>query len=282
VRLLVVDLPGVFWTVALSGAGDHPGLSIDYALRDIHETAARGYDAVVICVDYDDRDEDWPQNPWRRSIWPGYKLREPRPANLWQELRSLINGCDVFGWTVFRSLPRFDSEGASIGWHEADDTIGSVVAWARTNGHGVDIRSNDSDLAQLVRDNAPAVRLLRKHHGERSILNWGGVMQWQGVPPPVIAPLKAIAGDTGDGYGDLFPGIGESTAKAMLRASKGDAVLAVEMAIASEQTNKDGKTVPRWIKTCRQVGVERVRLGLQLARVALDLPLEYDRIGRAS
>jgi hypothetical protein len=288
VKLLVVDLSSVFWTLAQSGASAEGNAPRDYSLRDIRETAAGGYDRVIVAVDGDDRDEDWPQPPWRRHIWPSYKDRSERAAHHWALLKDTIAHCEAEGWIVMRSHPKHmpdpDDDGRTmmvVGFHEADDVIGSVVAWARKDGHSVDIRTGDSDLGQLVRDNDPPVRLLRKHKGQRSVLDAAAIVEWCGVPPHVVASLKAIAGDTGDGYGGKdspYPGIGEETAKGMLRASKGDAVKAVEMAIASDEKNADGKTVPKWIKVCREFGIERVKTGLLLARVATDMPLNFSPI----
>ena len=287
-KLLVVDLSSVFWTLAQSGASAEGNAPRDYSLRDIRETAAGGYDRVIVAVDGDDRDEDWPQPPWRRHIWPSYKDRSERAAHHWALLKDTIAHCEAEGWIVMRSHPKHmpdpDDDGRTmmvVGFHEADDVIGSVVAWARKDGHSVDIRTGDSDLGQLVRDNDPPVRLLRKHKGQRSVLDAAAIVEWCGVPPHVVASLKAIAGDTGDGYGGKdspYPGIGEETAKGMLRASKGDAVKAVEMAIASDEKNADGKTVPKWIKVCREFGIERVKTGLLLARVATDMPLNFSPI----
>jgi 5'-3' exonuclease len=288
VKLLVVDLSSIFWTLAQSGASAEGNAPRDYSLRDIRETAASGYDRVVVAVDGDDRDEDWPQLPWRRHIWPSYKDRSERAAHHWALLKDTIAHCEAEGWIVMRSPPKHlpdpRDEGrtlAIVGFHEADDVVGAVVAWARKNGHSADIRTGDSDLGQLVRDNDPPVRLLRRHKGQRTALDSAAITEWIGVPPHVVAPLKALAGDGGDGYGGAnspYPGIGHETAIKMLRASKGDAVNAVAMAIASDETNADGKTVPKWIKVCRELGVERAETGLLLARVATDLPLDFSRI----
>jgi hypothetical protein len=288
VKLLVVDLSSIFWTLAQSGASAEGNAPRDYSLRDIRETAAGGYDRIVVAVDGDDRDQDWPQSPWRRHIWPSYKDRSERAPHHWALLKDTIAHCEAEGWVVMRSPPKQmpdpDDDGRTmtiVGFHEADDVIGSVTAWARKAGHSVDIRTGDSDLGQLVRDNDPPVRLLRRHKGQRTILDAAAINEWLGVPPHVVAHLKALAGDNGDGYGGKtspYPTIGPETAIEMLRASKGDAVNAVAMAIASDEKNADGKTVPRWIKVCRELGVQRAETGLLLARVAIDLPLDFSRI----
>jgi 5'-3' exonuclease len=285
VRILVVDLSSVFWTLAQSGASAEGNAPRDYSLRDIRETAASGYDRVLVAVDGDDRDFDWPQPPWRRHIWPGYKDRTERAAHHWALLKDTIAHCEAEGWIVLRSPPKHlpdpDDDGRTmtiVGFHEADDVVGSAVAWARQNGHVIDVRTGDSDLGQLVRDTEPPVRLLRKHKGQRMVLDAAAVREWVGVPPHVVASLKAIAGDKGDGYGDLYPGIGAETAIKMLRASNGDAVKAVEMAIASDEKNADGKTIPKWIKVCRELGADRAKTGLMLAKVATDLPLDFSQV----
>lgn len=286
-KILAVDLSSLFWTIAQAGSDAGGTGPRDYSLKDIRELAPT-YDRVVVAVDGDDRDPDWPQPPWRRSIWSSYKDRSERAPHHWQLLRDTIAHCEAEGWIVLRSVAKQveDPDGRTItiaGFTEADDVLGSVVAWARGQNHEVDIRTGDSDLGQLVTNEAPPVRLLRKHKGQRSALDALGVKEWVGVPPRVVAAYKALAGDDGDGYGgnnSPFPGIGPETAKTMLRDANGDAVRAVEMAIASEKLNADGKTVPRWIQVCRKLGVERARVGLLLSRVATDLPLDFSSIDK--
>lgn len=287
-KILIVDLSNVFWTIALSGSSAEGTAARDFSLKDIRESA-QGHDRVIVAIDGDDRLPSWPQAPWRRSIWPSYKAgREERPQSQWALLHDTIRHCEAEGWIVFRSPPMTepdpDDDGRGdrlVGYHEADDVIGSAAKWCKDNGHTLTIRSGDSDLSQVVRDEAPSIQLLRKIKGQRVAMDCAAVQEWQGAPPHYIAQIKAIAGDVGDGYGGKdgpYPGIGNETAVALLKAANGNAVKAVEMAIASERMNKDGKTVPKEIKICRELGTGPVKTALRLARLAFDLPLDFGAI----
>lgn len=286
-RILIVDLSNVFWTIALSGSTAEGTAARDFSLKDIRESA-QGHDRVIVAIDGDDRLPSWPQAPWRRSIWPSYKAgREERPQSQWALLHDTIRHCEAEGWIVFRSPPMTEPDPDDgrgdrlVGYHEADDVIGSVAKWCKDNGHTLTIRSGDSDLSQVVRDEAPSIQLLRKIKGQRVAMDCAAVQEWQGAPPHYIAQIKAIAGDVGDGYGGKdgpYPGIGNETAIALLKAANGNAVKAVEMAIASERMNKDGKTVPKEIKICRELGTGPVKTALRLARLVFDLPLDFAAI----
>jgi 5'-3' exonuclease len=287
-RILVVDLSNVFWTIANSGSSSEGTAARDFSLRDIRESAVT-HDRVVIAVDGNDTLRDWPQIPWRRSIWPSYKAnREERAQSHWALLKDTIAHCEAEGWIVFRSPPMLepnpDDDGRTdrlVGYHEADDVIGSMARWCRENGHELSIRSGDSDLAVCVRDDEPQIRMLRKHKGQRFALDCAAVLEWQGVPAHAISSMKAIAGDVGDGYGGKngpYPGIGWETAKELLRAASGNPVEAIERCIADDRKNKDGKTIPSEIKTCRALGTGPVKTALRLARLDTKLALDFDRI----
>lgn len=285
-HILVVDLSSVFWTIALAGTHSDGNLPRDFSMKDIASWGQ--YDRTVIAVDGDDRREDWPQIPWRRSIWPSYKIgREERPQHLWLALKDTIAHCLAAGYAVIRAPAKEeanpDDDGKTareLGQYEADDVIGSVVKWARAQGHTCDIRSNDGDLAQLVRDKEPQIRLLRKLKGHRHILDGAAVSQTFGVPPHVVASLKAIAGDSSDGYGGKnspYPGLGEETAKELLKKSQGKAVDAVNLAIFSEQKTAKGEPLNA-TKICAKIGIGAVEKGLLLATVETDIPLDFSLI----
>jgi len=285
-HILIVDISSVFWSIALAGTHADGNLPRDFTLKDIAQTGQ--YDRIVIAVDGDDTREDWPQKPWRRSIWPTYKAgREERAQHLWLALKDTIEHCAAAGYVIYRSPPKeavsADDDGQpgiEIGHYEADDVIGSVVKWARAQGHTCDIRTNDSDLAQLIKDEAPQVRLIRKDKGKRIAMDATACFQWVGVPPHVVASLKAIAGDSSDGYGGKhspYPGIGVETAKELLKAAKGNPIEAINMAIFSDEKTAKGES-PKHVKIAAQIGIGAVEKALQLARVSKDLSLDFSLI----
>jgi hypothetical protein len=279
-KILAVDLSNVFWSIALGVQLNDERTAVSLALDEIARVAsgvARADRVVVAC--------DGPQS-WRRSIWPKYKADRPeRAEHLWRLLAETMRHCKASGWHLLIAPETPD------GCAEADDVIGSVVTWARKRGHSVDILSGDSDLAQLVGESATmSVRLLRRYKGVTP-LDSAGVFEWLGVAPSGVVDVKALAGDAGDGYGDIFPGFGEVSAiKALMLDERGapkhDAahVVATACRIAEEWVaagRPEGKAKPKanvlrlWLEGA---GPERVKIGLRLAMLDLDLPLDFEII----
>lgn len=286
-KLLVVDISNIFWTIALAGSVASGTAAREWSIRDIREVAAHGgYDRVVVAVDGDDRDPDWPQPSWRTRAWPRYKAgRKERPAHLWPLLADTIRHCEAEGWIVVRAPMAEDSDehGPAL-FFEADDVIGSVVAWASPYGHAVDILSGDSDLAQLVVDSPPAVRQIRRDPKtrERVAMNAAAVLAWEklGVRPEHVADLKALAGDSGDGYGDLFPGIGDKTAREMLARADWSALVVADKATkAVDAAEAKEEKANRHCKIIKDNGgIARAALGLTLAKVRTDLTLDLSGV----
>jgi len=280
VRILAVDISNIFWTIALAGTVASGNSARDWSLRDIREQA-KGYDRVVVAVDGDEREQDWPQPPWRAKYWPKYKVgRKDRPAHLWLLLADTIRHCEAEGWVILRGVA-VDSNDM---FAEADDVIGALVAWACPLGHEVDILSSDSDLAQLVVDAPPAVRQIRRDpkSRDRVVMNAAAVLAWDklAVRPEHVAELKALAGDSGDGYGDIFPGIGDKIARDLLSRADWSAVAAATKAVEVVELAKAVEKKPHRI--CEIIkdhgGAERAALGLLLAKVKTDLALDFSAI----
>lgn len=281
-KILIVDISNVFWSFALSGANAAGNAARDWALREIREQARCDppYDRIVIAVDGDDRAEGWPHASWRVRHWPPYKAgRKTREPHLWRLLADTIKHCESEGWAVMRGPKESELDGTPLHF-EADDVIASVCAWARSQKHTVDILSNDSDLAQLVVDEAPRVVQIRRVKKGTRVENEARVQEWLGVAPWVVPHLKALAGDSGDGYGDIFPGIGEIKAKEMLEKAGGSAINAAHKCVAFAKDAEGTKVkVPKNLAiVVASGGVERAKLGLMLAMVRPDVPLDFAAI----
>lgn len=294
VHILAVDISNVFWSLALIGSLADTNAPRDMALREI-ATFTEGYDRVVIAIDGDEREPEWPQASWRVSIYPEYKAdRKKRPAHRWSLLLDTIKHCESKGWTVLRGIPLLDpnEDGRTMGYVEADDVIGGLCAWARANGHSVDIISDDSDLAQLAMDKAPPVRWCPKNRkekkryllDEKGVWEWVGAnrhrdgkREWLGCAPKYIAAMKAIAGDGSDSYGTVYPGIGDATALLMLAASEWDPIKAITNTINSTKRNKDN-TIPADVLTCQKLGTRPAEIALKLATLVTDAPIDYSVI----
>ncbi len=252
--ILVVDISHAFWATALSNVTPDASPR-DMVLKEI-KALNKGYDRVLIAADRRERS-------FRTVFWPEYKAnRAQRAEPLWAMLNETIDACAANGYFVFRAPEHAEHEGF---YYEADDLIGTIVQWCKDRAIAVDILSGDSDIASLV-DDGHRIRMLRRYKGIHPLTE-SGVKDWIGVPPFMIPDLKALAGDVGDGYGNVFPGIGEATAIKMLNACAGSAVAAVELAISSEKKSAVGDTI-------KSLGMDRLKLGLKLSRLCIDVPID--------
>jgi 5'-3' exonuclease len=217
----------------------------------------------------------------RSLVWKGYKAKRKERApilyELLEETASILRSC---GYHTFRS------PATQWGFFEADDVIASMVSWAKPRKIAVDMYSGDSDLAALVSDEH-RVRMLRRYRGITS-LNERGVEAWQGVRPARILALKALAGDQSDDYSDLFPGIGKERAIRLLAAAGNDVFRAVELALEPSSKGTEVQAFRRAIdeiapnaiglEARKHAARERVAIGLALAGLRTDVPLEFDAI----
>lgn len=263
-KILVVDLSHRFWSTVLGGGLPDSTSPRDMVVQEIRSIAkGGGYDRIVIAA-------DGKAKSFRSALWPEYKAkRSQREERFWRLLDDTINQCDLAGWHVMRAPEHPDYQSLT---YEADDVIGTVVTWAKEKGIKADIFSGDGDLTQLV-DDSFGVRMLRAYKGT-TVLNESGVRAWQEVAPCMVADLKALMGDDGDGYGNIFPGVGIKAALQMLDASSGSAVKAIEIVLAS---TKDTALV-RGIKGIEGGALARVKIGLRLAQLCIDVPLDLESI----
>lgn len=146
---------------------------------------------------------------FRFGLYPQYKGRgaEPDPdrmniiAEMDAQEQHLIQMLSLIGLEQYRGVDC-----------EADDVIGRLSSEGVARGENVIIYSGDSDLRQLVRSGvfvvAPGFRSDKLYDAK-------AVAEKHGVPPTLIAQLKALAGDHSDKIPGV-PGIGEVTAAKLL------------------------------------------------------------------
>ena len=143
----------------------------------------------------------------RREIDAGYKPRKaPVPDDLAPQLRDANIVCGRMGWARYRAE----------GW-EADDAMAGIADAAVAAGFDeVLLLTADHDLLGMV---GGRVAVLMPRAG-------GGVDRYGAteveerspyrVPPALVADVKALIGDTTDGYGGVR-GIGPSVGPALVR-----------------------------------------------------------------
>lgn len=134
----------------------------------------------------------------------GYKgARPPMEQSLRDQLTLAEEACWAMGWPVYRA------DG-----YEADDVLASLAAKAEQLGHEVIIVTGDQDLWQCV---TPNVTVWQPGRGGvyLSVTPTTVPMFLYGLTVDQIVEVKALAGDTSDGYPGC-PGIGIKTAVELL------------------------------------------------------------------
>lgn len=265
-NVLIVDLSHLFWTTAL---GMRAALGArDAVMKDIRGLA-RQYDRVAIACD-----ASGPS--FREAIFPKYKAnrKAERTPERWAALASLREHCDAAGFHVFVG-PEHPEHPEH--YYESDDVIATLVAWCVRFGIPADILSGDSDLAQLVDDEAQ-ICFLRNYRGAYTRMSAISVEEWKGVPPAKILEVKALAGD-GDGY-KPFPGIADDGALAALRAAPEFTARSVIATVLDKgvKKNKDGKTENRASRILFDGGHKAVDFGYEMARLRSDAPVAADSL----
>jgi DNA polymerase-1 len=98
----------------------------------------------------------------------------------------------------------------SMEGYEADDVLGTLSALAEIQGINTLILTGDTDLYQLISPNVRVIRHLPK--GELRIFDTSAIsLQYDGLTPSQLIPMKALKGDTSDNIPGV-PSIGEKTA----------------------------------------------------------------------
>jgi 5'-3' exonuclease len=161
-------------------------------------------------------DDDWRPAP-RVEVYPGYKAdRRPDPEGLPEQFDLLIDVLDALGLTRV----------TAPGW-EADDAIAALCAGAGPSDR-IDVVTGDRDLLQLVRDEAPPVRVLFTVRGvsQLAVFDEAGVRGRYGVPASRYVDFAILRGDPSDGLPGV-KGVGEKTARSLVAAYPSlDALLA--------------------------------------------------------
>lgn len=152
-------------------------------------------------------DHEWRPTA-RTAIYPAYKGTRPaEPDGLPEQFTLLREVLDLTG------MPQAQTPG----W-EAEDAIGALVRDAGPQDR-VEMVSGDRDLLQLVRDDAPPVRLLFTVRGVSDLHEFdeAAVLAKYGAPASRYAEFAILRGDPSDGLPGV-QGVGEKTALALVQA----------------------------------------------------------------
>ncbi len=203
---------------------------------------------------------DHPGLTFRHQEFGAYKIhRRPMPNELRPQI-PLVR--DIIG--AF-PIPIYEVEG-----YEADDVIGTLARHAERQGLHTTILTGDLDALQLI---TPMVDVLTSKRGvsETILYDAGRVRERYGIEPPLVADLKALAGDVSDNIPGV-PGIGEKTALKLIQEYG-----RVEEILAHVEQMPAGK-----VRRLLQEHQAEALLSKRMATIVCDLPLSLDLTGSAT
>lgn len=147
---------------------------------------------------------DMKEPSFRKEIYADYKAnRTEMPEELVPQVPYVRKLTDALG------IPAYEQKG-----YEADDLIGSLAKWGRSQGLEVVIVSGDKDFAQLVE---PYVSMYDTMKDVR--YDVAGVVEKWGVQPNQVVDYLALTGDSSDNIPGVS-GIGPKGAQKLLSEFK--------------------------------------------------------------
>lgn len=155
-------------------------------------------------------DADW-RPEWRVALVPSYKTHrlavdgetEDEPDTLGPQIGAIADVLTAAGLAPI-----------GVAGYEADDVIGTM---AHTSLGPTVIVTNDRDLIQCVRDDAPVQILLMSPGGMHTwqVASQTEILERFGVPANRYVDFAVLRGDQSDGLPGV-PGVGQKTAQALV------------------------------------------------------------------
>ncbi|HAC4845463.1 TPA_asm: 5'-3' exonuclease [Listeria monocytogenes] len=195
---------------------------------------------------------DMGSQTFRNELYDGYKAgRTAPPEEMIPQFDLAKEVAAGFGF-VNLGVPGF----------EADDCIGTITVQA-SNTIATTVLSGDKDLLQLI---APTndVWIMQKGYGNYNRYDEATFFEEMGISPRQFIDVKALMGDTSDGYPGVR-GIGEKTAIKLIQEFE---------SIEGVLNNLD-KLKPAQ-QTKIQEDLAMLELSQKLARIHTEVPLEID------
>ncbi|WP_100402508.1 5'-3' exonuclease [Bacillus sp. FJAT-42315] len=220
-------------TNGVQGFMKHLLLAVDYT-RPTH---------VAVCWDMGSQ-------TFRNELYSGYKANRSAPPE------ELIPQFDL----AKEVASSFLLPNIGIVGYEADDCIGTI---AKQEERKVTILSGDKDLLQLLDDQID-VMLLQKGYGNYLTHTVASFSELYGITPQQFIDVKALMGDTSDGYPGV-KGIGEKTAFKLVK----------EFGSVEEIMNNIDKLTPSQRKKMTD-DVDMLYLSHKLAQINCEVPLEWN------
>ena len=227
----------------LTNAKGEPTNAI-YGVSNMLRKLLTDYNPTHVAVVFDSKTKTF-----RHELSPVYKAnRTEMPSDLGCQIKPLHALIRAMG------IPLISASGV-----EADDVLGVLACYAKTQGHHVIIATSDKDMAQLVNEHITLEDTMSK-----TKLTVDGVFEKFGVRPDQIAEYLALVGDSSDNIAGV-PKVGAKTAAKWLAQYD---TLDNLVAHADEITGKVGENL--------RDNLEQLALAKQLTVIRCDLELPYN------
>ena len=227
----------------LTNAKGEPTNAI-YGVSNMLRKLLTDYNPTHVAIVFDSKTKTF-----RHELSPVYKAnRTEMPSDLGCQIKPLHALIRAMG------IPLISASGV-----EADDVLGVLACYAKTQGHHVIIATSDKDMAQLVNEHITLEDTMSK-----TKLTVDGVFEKFGVRPDQIADYLALVGDSSDNIAGV-PKVGAKTAAKWLAQYD---TLDNLVAHADEITGKVGENL--------RDNLEQLALAKQLTVIRCDLELPYN------
>lgn len=241
-RVVLVDVSGLFWASWYSSAGEDIAATVHGTLRRVSDLA-HGHDVAIACLD---------AGTHRKTISETYKAnRPPKDAVALEHLRKVV-----------RKL-RESMRVTMCKGYEADDVIATLATQMQDDDEieSVEIASADKDLWQLV-----GGKIYVRNTRDGAEVRAAEVMERFGVLPPYVHDWLSLVGDASDNIKGC-PGVGPKTATTLL--SEHTDIDGIYRSI---------KQIPGKVGISLMENEKQITLAYQLVALKTDLPIDAKEI----
>ncbi|MBC1482385.1 5'-3' exonuclease [Listeria sp. FSL L7-1485] len=195
---------------------------------------------------------DMGSQTFRNELYDGYKAGRTAPPE------EMIPQFDL----AKEVATGFGFVNLGVPGYEADDCIGTITVQAASS-ISTTVLSGDKDLLQLI---APTndVWIMQKGYGNYKRYNEAIFIEEMGITPRQFIDVKALMGDTSDGYPGVR-GIGEKTAIKLIQEYE-----SIEGVLSNLDKLKPAQ------QTKIQEDLAMLELSQKLARIHTEVPLEIN------
>ena len=196
------------------------------------------------------------QKTFRNDLDARYKANRGAPPDDLIPQFDLIQAASTALGFATHSVPGF----------EADDLMATLARLCREAGLGARLVTVDKDIAQIVRDDPPAI--IQEDPYKDRVWNETGVRERMGVPPQQVCALMALVGDSTDNIPGVR-GVGPKTAAAKVQHFGSIDRLFESLDEVADLTIRGAKTLGQKLSAAE----DDARLALSLVTLRSDAPL---------